>query len=453
MITKPVCKIFNVTGVYATENKTLEQAVGLASDGDLIVLKDGLTINPTSTILSSAKNVEIFQKLETDKVQKAPGAKSLRYDDIFNINVKKSTEYKPFYALASGYTYCCDGEYGLKFEVINDELRQQMFPNGYTETYIMPADECCSACGSDKSEDNNKITLALYKKIKANKRSMLIPSMIVTTVSTYSSKVSTKKLGDTVSESDMTTILDDNSKSADTDTLWETGLLVTVAESEEHFYGQFNFKYVKQRGTQMFVTPISNMKCTGTIVTNNGGNIEAKKTLDSGITISNATTFTSSNASAYHIGQTIFLDTNERTVTAINTGTGVITVDSNVTISSKNVTTYVAEPFQLAQTDGYDLKQVEYEYMGWMGESPYRLSDVTLTEFGHQYTFKEDKTYDVFSISYEQESDAAWGHFEHPLSLILAVDSANANSAAANIAVFLGVDNSGAVVDANLNLK
>jgi hypothetical protein len=429
MITKPVSRIFKVTGIYDVNNasKTLSSLTFSVSDaGKLIVVNKatGYVVNFHGTPNLNFQNLDVKTLGEVDiyyitddakkPLMKFPGSKSFRYSDIFNINIKNANSGVDFYGKIYGYTYCCGGEYGIRFEVQNDELFMQQYPNKYFETYMVGADECCKQCdGTTKAVDDSEITKQLYQKIAMARKegaSMLIPHMIVngeyvlydsTQASskyflqldgTYGSsqptesKALAKALGlssdgvlsaDTdlenveLDEDKIDAIMTWNSKLTTGGSPVETALVVSVSPSDKYTYGMYNLKYVKNRATVINMAPVSNMVCSGEFMTNS----------DEGYT------------------------------------------SGDITVGATAIGAYAIE-----ETSGYDLNRVEFEEMGWMGESPYRFSQVTWTEFGHKYSFDDSALYDLMTISYEQQSDAAWGHFNHPLEVALAVVSTDTNN-------------------------
>lgn len=433
MITKPVSRIFKVTGIYDVNNasKTLSSLTFSASDaGKLIVVNKatGYVVNYHSTYqnldVKTLGEVDIYYITGDAKkpLMKFPGSKSFRYSDIFNINIKNANSGVDFYGKISGYTYCCGGEYGVRFEVQNDELFMQQYPNKYFETYMVGADECCKQCdGTTKAVDDSEITKQLYQKIALARKegaSMLIPHMIAATgITLYNSskkflgtdgtygdtqsdanKALVKGLGLTgdgvgsdgtinsttqgttavemsanaeLTEDQIEALIKWNTSLTTGGTPVGTALVVSVSPSDKYTYGMYNLKYVKNRATVINMAPVSNMVCSGNFITNNDEDYSS----------------------------------------------------GDITVGSTAIGAYAVE-----ETSGYDLNRVEFEEMGWMGESPYRFSQVTWTEFGHKYSFDDSALYDLMTISYEQQSDAAWGHFNHPLEVALAVVSTDTDN-------------------------
>ena len=401
MITKPVSKIFNVKGTangssagaskYDLGSLTKEYIAILDKDGKLAKLTAG-SANDT---MSSLKEFDIYYKDKTGFVHKQPGYKHLFESDIHNINLKNATDGTPFYAVIKDYKYCCDGEYGFRFMVHNAELDKLFWPNGYYETYMVPIDECCAACGGSSTENDNIITKGLYNAIKANEDSWLTPKIIVTKADKDSDP--DYPLNTIISVDDLDNIIEDDSPA-------ETGLLITVKSAEEWPYAQYNFKYTHVRASRFEVGKIASAKCSVNVVSNADPDYS----------------YTASTSAD---------------ITYIESGT-----------------TYVA-PFEIAQTDGYDLKQVEYQLMGYRENmSPYRLSDVTMTEFGYNYSFDEDEMYHVLTVNYEKLSDAATVHMPYPMSIVFAFekDGGSLDTLKNQVAAFFTVDGS---ADANLNLK
>lgn len=430
MIEKPVSCIMNTdTGVYGTANKTLDYAMTNAAVGTIIVIdhSTGKTLNLSDTITNHPNGVRIYQKLKDGKIAKLSSQKPLRAGDLHYVGRTNVKEDVNFYAKLSGYTYCCDEEYGMTFEIRNDELFMQQFKNLYKESYIVPANKCCSYCNGQMETDPAMITEALYNAWKANENnSLLIAEMILDTniqICDYNggSPLFLKKDGtltDITASDEITAfatafgydlanvtadieieegtiltaaqiqaIIDYNKWMEDDDSKATTAIIFHVEPTKMYDYGQMNFKYVKNRATRMSAYKEGGFKCSGELVTNNDEGYQS----------------------------------------------GNIKIDIEGTI--QNIAAY-----RIGGTYGYDLKQLEFDFMGWMGKSPYRMSDATLSEMGMDYHFTAGTLYDVLVVDYEQVSDAPWGHFEHPEEVVFAgelnTDSQGASNYDYNKAVY-----------------
>lgn len=83
---------------------------------------------------------------------------------------------------------------------------------------------------------------------------------------------------------------------------------------------------------------------------------------------------------------------------------------------------------------GYDVKQLEYEAIGWT-DSPYRLSSLNGVANPVNYNTDATANYDMVVISYEQFSTGGFQEFLHPETTIVAVPTADTTTMAALILV------------------
>lgn len=459
MITKPVSKIFNVKGT-ANGNSAGGSKYDLSSLAEeyiAILDKDGklakLTADSANDTMSSLKEFDIYYKDKTGFVHKQSGYKHLYESDVHNVNLKNATNGTPFCAVVKDYKYCCDGEYGFRFVVHNAELDKLFWPNGYYETYMVPIDECCAACGGSTTEDDNVITKGLYNAIVLNEDTWLKPQVIVTAAGETSP---TYAEGEIISPSEIDAVAAEGGK---------TGLLIKIKDANEWNYSQFNFKYTHVRASRFEIGKIAGAQCSVNVVSNNDETFSISykelekadtKTLSASST--NAT-FTTSNADKYSDdGGYLYIEGKKYAYTK---STSTITVTGGAALAdTKNHDIYVygstvnVQRFVIPQTDGYDLKAVEYQLMGYRENmSPYRLSDVTMTEFGYNYSFEENSMYHVLTVSYEKKSDAATVHMPYPMSIVFAFknDGGALDTLKGKVANFFGVSN--ASNDANINLK
>lgn len=356
MINKPVSVIMNASkianGIYTTANKTLDYFMENASVGMICFIDAATkqTFTPFSGTLAAnhTSGIRIYQKISDYKFIRLASQKPLRATDLHNVNytgcragVDQVIEIIP------ADCYCCNKDYGIRFEINNDEIRMQQFDNMYLESYIVPANKCCGEDCTDQSFNVSDLVKELYKAWRENRKHSMLQAYIASSNGYETGKV-----------------IDDDTLDAGT---W-TKIAFVVKASEMYKYYQMNLKYVKNRMTTMNMTLLEGFLC-------------CKPTVND------------SNSESYE-DDTIDLGSNE---------TGKV------------------KKYKAAQTYGYDLKQMEWDFMGWMDASPYRLSDVTLSEMGYDYQFKdEDKMYSVLVINYEQQSDAPWGHWQHPEQLVLA---------------------------------
>jgi len=446
MITKPVSKIFNVEGIDSTSGNVFDLSK-LAKRHLAILDKDMKGAN-LSAAMDATKQYDIYYKDETGYVHKQPGSKHLMKSDIFNVNLKNIAAGEEFVAIIKDYKYCCDGEYGFRFVVHNDEMDKLFWPNGYYETYMVPIDECCAACGGTNTEDDNVITVGLYNAIKANEDSWLEPSIVVTEQGADNPTYTT---GMVVESSDISAIETERGK---------TGLLIKIKNAEAWPYAQYNFKYTHIRSSKFEVGKIASAKCSVNVVSNTDKTFSISytplKKEETGVTLSasdNNATFTATTASDYAASGVLYIENKRYNYTK---SSSTITVTGGAALAgSQDIYIYGSavsvNRFELPQTSGYDLKQVEYQLMGYRENmSPYRLSDVTMTEFGYKYSFDDDTDYHVLTVSYEKQSDAATVHMPYPMSIVFAFSNTYATQKG-NVATFFGV--SDATKDANINLK
>lgn len=445
MITKPVSKIFNVEGIDSSNGNVFDLSK-LAKRHLAILDKDMKGANLGAAI-DATKQYDIYYKDETGYVHKQPGSKHLMKSDIFNVNLKNIAAGEPFVAIIKDYKYCCDGEYGFRFVVHNAELDKLFWPNGYYETYMVPIDECCAACGDTATEDDNIITVGLYNAIKANEDSLLEPSIIVTQ---QISESPTYTVGQIVDISDIDAIKTEGAK---------TGLLIKIKDAEAWPYAQYNFKYTHIRSSKFEVGKIAGAKCSVNVVSNMDENfsisytpLKKEETATLSASGDNAI-FTATTADNYELSGVLYIN-NKRY--AYSKSSSTITVTGGASLAgSQDIYLYGSSTsvnrFKLPQTSGYDLKQVEYQLMGYRENmSHYRLSDVTMTEFGYKYSFDDSTDYHILTVSYEKQSDAATVHMSYPMSIVFAFSNTYA-TAKGNVATFFGV--SDASKDANINLK
>jgi len=86
---------------------------------------------------------------------------------------------------------------------------------------------------------------------------------------------------------------------------------------------------------------------------------------------------------------------------------------------------------------GYDVKQLEYEAGGWNGKpGPYRTYADGLARTGFQYFADTAKNYDVFHASYDQVSVSGWRQDSHFERTVIAAESGGVS---AGVKAFLDV--------------
>jgi|266.fasta.fasta_contig_31_4582252_length_1611_multi_3_in_0_out_0_2 hypothetical protein len=92
-----------------------------------------------------------------------------------------------------------------------------------------------------------------------------------------------------------------------------------------------------------------------------------------------------------------------------------------------NGTIEVLQEVAFVEGSGYDLKQIEFKAKGW-NESPYRLS--TLNGVADEKVYQVDSTgiYDVFHLTYDEESQAAWLQYTHNLATTIAIPEADSTT-------------------------
>ena len=89
-----------------------------------------------------------------------------------------------------------------------------------------------------------------------------------------------------------------------------------------------------------------------------------------------------------------------------------------------NGTVVTTQDAVFEEGSGYDVKQMEYFTKGWT-ESPYRVSGLYGLANETSYFTDSQAKYDIFAISYDQFSLAAWQDFLHHQASVIAIPTAD----------------------------
>ena len=373
--------------------------------------------NPSSTSVGTLKRFSLYQKAKNDKGKeimiKHGGPLPILVDSIQRKSFKAAAEGVPQYwklTMDSAFESCCEN-YAIRFGLYNDAIQKTMFPSELVENFSVENECCGRGCGNNDGYNGMEILFRIWADVMKHNEEQ--ENYITAAILNSSHKVIADAKGnsgytytDTNSHSHTVTIntsdmRDGYVKYVDTDTTaspntsiegkmkvsdfvstlvtklsisGNVDLVFAIAAEDENQYGQMNFKYDVIRNTRARVTLNGGFECA------------------EGVLISNNDTSTSA-ASIYFPGDSD---------------------DVGDTVSS------AVSAFAYSIGQKYDVREMELADSLHTLNSPYTLSDITLSENGIDFRATAD-SYWMLSIEYNQPSDGVTRVEHHPWGTTIAI--------------------------------
>lgn len=377
---------------YATSVAASLAAIKGSNRGKVLILDED---DPTNTTIANIKRFSLYQYALNDKGKeiliKHGGALPVKVSEVQHATAKNNvsgvSQYWKLTLDADDFTSCCEN-YSIRFGMYNDAIQKTMFPSELVETYSVENECCGRGCGNSSAYSAAEVAFRLWADV----------AMHNIEAQGYVSAWLLNGAGDVIADS--RGIINNNSISADIrnfrdgmvtysggtvsvsdfiDTLNISGdpsiVFGIAAEPENAADYHMNFKYDVIRNTCARVTLNGGFECAEgvSLIWNNN----------------------STNGSS-------------------------IKIDTAYTAAAS---TDAVGAFAYSFGSGYDIQAMEMSDSLHTLNSPYTLSDVTLSENGIHFRANKSYTYKVLSFEYNQPSDGVTRIEHHPWGTTIAIKS------------------------------
>lgn len=411
MIANPSYQLF-VDNKPTTDLKYGLAALKTLAEGETCVINEENPSDSTAINIDDLKVFSLYQKVRNDKGElvliKHGGALPIVVHKVRNKTFKAPAAGTPQYwiiSASSSFEPCCK-DYGIRFGLYNDAIQKTMFPSELVETFGVKQ-KCCEgdSCGTVENYSRTELFFRLWGDVVARGKdkgyvsaylsmhgSVDNDTIIATpdgkmkfgvtvggTTTTYEVEEFSdidfadntikykKKVGSNTAtnETDFSAFIAAMESAVSTNPI---SIVFAIAAEAENQYGQMNFKYDVIRNSRARVTLNGGFDCaTGVTKKNNDA---ASSGIYIGATL--GTTGTEVSAFAYSIGQK------------------------------------------------YDVHEMELADSLHTLNSPYTLSDITLSENGIKFRATQNGYY-LLTIEYQQPSDGVTRVEHHPWGTTIAI--------------------------------
>lgn len=371
---------------YSTSMAASFASIKGANRGKVLIIDED---NNSNTTMADIKRFSLYQYALNDKGKevliKHGGALPLVVDKLRKKVLHKYSAGVPQYwklTIGSGFTGCCEN-YSIRFGLYNDVIQKTMFPSELVETYSTE-NECCGlGCGNGDAYDNIDVAFRIWADVAY--KNYMSEGYVSAWLLDASGNVIADNTGH-ISNSDSSVtadISDFHNGMIGSETVADfitslslsgnVSLVFGIAAEPESHYSSMNFKYDVIRNTVARVTLNGGFKCAEglTLISNND----------------------STNGTAIKIDTAYTAAANTDSVGA----------------------------FAYAFGSGYDVHEMELADSLHTLNSPYTLSDITLSENGIAYRTNKSYNYDILNIEYQQPSDGVTRVEDHPWGTTIAI--------------------------------
>lgn len=410
---------------YATSVQASLNAIKGANRGKVLIIDED---DNTNTVISNMKRFSLYQYALNDKGKevliKHGGALPIKVSAVQNATAKNNTtgvaQYWKLSFNASTFTSCCEN-YSIRFGMYNDAIQKTMFPSEYVETFSTENVCCGRGCNNSDPFTADEIAFRIWLDVAYyNRESRGYVTAWMTNADgdviaddggnisfdytsggkSHTVTASVKDVNDGVVKYTDANTTDSTSASGEKSisdfvalmglSSSNVNLIFGIAAEDENNYGQMNFKYDVIRNTVARVTLNGGFECANGITLINNG--------------------TSANGTAIKIDVA---------------GTAAGSTDS-------------VGQFAYAYGSGYDVQAMELADSLHTLNSPYTLSDVTLSENGIVYRAKKNSAYKMLTMEYNQPSDGVTRVEHHPWGTTIAILSTATTTEWAKLATLIG---------------
>lgn len=330
-----------------------------------------------------------------------------------------------------GFTARCEEDYALKIEFRNGQIYQETGYNQFAETFAYRTACCSDPCADCASGNCAELALGIGTNINSHPDHLATATYIVNAITATVAAEPTAagnivvRIGTATVYTDYTVAIVD----ADTVTTAAAKIVAVINAQANSPYFASNllgvmtiYPKVSTQGsteTLVYQTPVAGMTITPIVA--------ATKTV-----VADTAAFTLANPGVC-LG--IRITSNSMAVNAKSGGINLKYVKNRQTdmiISSPigftcNGTITTLTELQMNEGSGYDIQQLEYEAGGFNGKpGPYRQSTITgMERQGITYFASATANYNVFVLSYDQQSVGGWLEYLNNLETIIAVPCAD----------------------------
>lgn len=311
---------------------------------------------------------------------------------IYNKYAAGVSQYWKLTLDSDDFTPCCEN-YSIRFGMYNDAIQKTMFPSELVETYSVENECCGRGCGNNSAYSAAEVAFRLWADVATHNMEaqgyvsawildgygkVIADSRGVINNNSYSSNIKDVRDGMIKYTYSGNTYVKSVSEFVTLLNISDPSVVFGIAsEPENTAEYHMNFKYDVIRNTCARVTLNGGFECAEgvTLIWNNDS--------------TNGTAITTANAYAA----------------------------SGVPVGQ----------FAYSIGSGYDIREMELGDSLHTLNSPYTLSDVTLSENGIHFRAKTSDTYDVLNLEYQQPSDGVTRVEHHPWGTTIAIKHTTSN--------------------------
>ena len=194
----------------------------------------------------------------TDDVVRSSG-NLIQLNEIKYYSFRPHTASRPMIFKLKNYTADCETEYGIKFEIRNQEIYRTQGYNGFYETYTIKTSPCTGCESTCPSGDSNEITKGLYNTIIADSKNFLKPRIVFR----YNPGPVTGVVADVngyLTPNQVDTLIAYNKTISDSTKWATTDLIVETVPLAIRNWFTINLKYFFPRQTVAVVTKIAGLE-------------------------------------------------------------------------------------------------------------------------------------------------------------------------------------------------